>query len=890
VATRARFGRLPRSAPSLTATIVALAQQYEAQRETNLLSAWNDGGLFEGKKVTDEMVLAYLKEKRDGLSHDDPMWDHYDQQLSQYTFAIENSKMELKYQQNKIGEGAMVAFYKKWAGKVPRNSEAWRDRMKLAAGYADRARSAAAGRASASRVTEFENSWNNAAKKGVAFDVITAFVNAEAHNQGIISGNEQLGDLNPMEGDGAAVNTLWDRIATAPEYADERADMAKQIEKQTGKPFTGGFGKDAWVGYQQDKIDGLKAQKKAARKAGYSSYEDEADKGIEQVRAAKNIVGGYDEQEEYEFGRAQWEEVILDPNSTPHQIDAANKKWLAKLGQLEQRLAAQLKTGEFDDNLGLIRQEIKTMKGDETPTTHWKHKFGGGGTASGGNDASDTAMSMKANDQKLKLLGEKNSDGSPKYALTKTRALDDPTPWNPTPGNFKSLPWGVVAVGSLPDASSYVPMPSIPGDPKSAPVLVGIVPTPVKVTSKVYNASTGETAIAERPTEDIWFITTPSGTTGIKYKDSAGEWRFTPDIGALTGGEAPDGTGPGAKGRITMTTGGVTLEVPAVNGAVPLTGSLWEPSYHDNGLNGAMTSRVAKSAYGLDLIGGEAKNKAGGNIYVPTTSAQKSAYNMSGSAILTALRAELGDDPKVLGAAIIDSDAKRATVLGNTTEEQQRYRVGAILGNPVPVAALRGEVEKAGGKSVEQATLDRLTSGGTDQITEDLREGNRAYLENRKVTWTRNTTTPSDALKPRSSQVRDYMPDLLQPGALAGYFGGQLKKVSDKPNDGVGFAISGPTSASAPKGGFIPFGLRLLNANGVLPPVTPPKAATPPPPKEPPKKEPPKQEPPKVSTTGTNLFGSKNYTGTRQVAGGRREVWKNGVLVSVTDPRGRTMF
>lgn len=889
MATRARFGRLPRSAPSLTATIVALAQQYEAQRETNLLSAWNDGGLFEGKKVTDEMVLAFLKEKRDGLSHDDPMWDHYDQQLSQYTFAIENSKMELRYQQHKVSEGAMVGFYKKWAGKVPRNSEAWRERMKLAAGYADRARSAAAGRASAARATEFENSWNSAAKKGAAFDILTSFVNAEAHNQGIISGNEQLGDLDPMQGDGAAVLALWDRIATAPEYADERAALAKQIEKQTGRPFTGGFGKDAWVGYQQDKLDGLRAQKKAAKKAGYSSYEDQADKGIEEVRAAKNIVGGYDEQEEYEHGRAAWEDVVLDPNSTPHQIDAANKKWLTKLGQLEQRLAAQLKPGEFDDNLGLIRQEINTMKGDETPTTHWKTKFGGG-SSSGMNDATATALSIKSNTEKLKLLGETNSDGTPKYVLTKTGSIDAPdVPVAPGPSNFKTLPWGVVPVTSLPDTAAYVPMPSVPGDPKSTPVLVGILPLPVTITSKVTNKDTGETAIADRPTEDIWFITTPSGTTGIKYKDSSGQWRFTPDIGALTGGEAPDGTGPGATGKMTMTTKGVTLDVPAVNGAVPITSSLWEPSYYDTGLNSAMTSRVAKSTYGLDLIGGEAKNKAGGTIYVPTSSSQRGAYNMGGAAIMSALRAELGDDPAVLGPAVIDSDAKRATVLGNTTEEQQRLRVAAILGNPVPVASLRGEVEKAGGKSVEQATIDRLTSGGTDQITEDLREGNRAYLENRKVTWTRNTTTPADLLKPRSSQVRDYMPDLLQPGALAGYFASQLKQAGDRPN-----SLGQATARATP----LPYGLGgAMAATGApggmftsVPAVKPTQPTQPTKPKEPPKQEPPKQEPPKVSTTGTNLFGSSNYTGTRVVAGGRREVWKNGKLVSVTDPRGRTMF
>ena len=157
MARRGRFGRLPRSSPDLTSTIVAMGREYQNKQDQNILNwvvpkeklaeenSWDKGGKVDGKVVTDEYLLSYVAKRRDGLAKDDPLYAEMDQKLSEYTFSVANSKQELKYAQHKVSDGAMSSFYNKWAGKLPQNSEAWRNMMTLSAQYHDRAKSGSGG-------------------------------------------------------------------------------------------------------------------------------------------------------------------------------------------------------------------------------------------------------------------------------------------------------------------------------------------------------------------------------------------------------------------------------------------------------------------------------------------------------------------------------------------------------------------------------------------------------------------------------------------------------------------------------------------------------------------------------------------------------------------------
>lgn len=121
-----RFGRAPRTAPSYTSTIIAIAREAQQQRDSNIMDAWQKGGTFEGKKVTDALVLKYWKDRAGGVSKDDPLHDTYQNAVTNLDYTIHESKMTAAYALGKKSDGEMVSFYLGWAKKIPKDSEFYR--------------------------------------------------------------------------------------------------------------------------------------------------------------------------------------------------------------------------------------------------------------------------------------------------------------------------------------------------------------------------------------------------------------------------------------------------------------------------------------------------------------------------------------------------------------------------------------------------------------------------------------------------------------------------------------------------------------------------------------------------------------------------------------------
>lgn len=142
MARRGRTGRLPRSAPSLTNTIVAIAREMQRQRDENIMSAWKSGGMFEGQKVTDELILKHWKSRLAGVAKDDPLYDMYKNAVTQYEYAIAESKMTAGYAQGNVSDSQAAAFYINWSKKIPKDSEFYRQLLRDAGRYtaASRAR------------------------------------------------------------------------------------------------------------------------------------------------------------------------------------------------------------------------------------------------------------------------------------------------------------------------------------------------------------------------------------------------------------------------------------------------------------------------------------------------------------------------------------------------------------------------------------------------------------------------------------------------------------------------------------------------------------------------------------------------------------------------------
>ena len=92
-----RFGHLPGSAPDLTGTIVALMEAYERQRDSNIIDAWQNGGEFEGRPVTDERLMQWYKTRRSQFTKDDPEYDYWDH-VHAHKFALFAEKFEQESQ------------------------------------------------------------------------------------------------------------------------------------------------------------------------------------------------------------------------------------------------------------------------------------------------------------------------------------------------------------------------------------------------------------------------------------------------------------------------------------------------------------------------------------------------------------------------------------------------------------------------------------------------------------------------------------------------------------------------------------------------------------------------------------------------------------------------
>ena len=152
---RGQFGRLPRVQPSLTGTLVSIAREMQAREDQNIMDAWKNGGLFQGKKATDDVTLAYWQNRMKNLSPDDPNYDTFRNQVMQLQYGIEQSKQDLLHVQGKISDAQYAQFFLKWSSKVPKDSEFWRTLQKDAAQLIESAKAKGRANADKARADQF---------------------------------------------------------------------------------------------------------------------------------------------------------------------------------------------------------------------------------------------------------------------------------------------------------------------------------------------------------------------------------------------------------------------------------------------------------------------------------------------------------------------------------------------------------------------------------------------------------------------------------------------------------------------------------------------------------------------------------------------------------------
>lgn len=400
--TRARFGRLPRSAPSLTSTIVSLAEQYQADRDRNIETAWKSGGLFEGKKVTDEMFLNHWKERLAGVSQDDPMWDYYNNLIYSYQFTIEESKMGQKYAEESVSDAEMAAFYRKWANKMPMNSQNYRQLMTQAAKFKAASTSRGYGRSSQAAVKAYnarqQRTYN---EHEAAYDTATALIARYAVDAGYLDSN----DLNDAD-------YGWSKLTNATgendpsNFADLLSDIGDDprvreamtaIIKRQDPHFSGTFTEDSLALLANNARNGALTRARRARKAGDTSGASAADKAADNYAKSSMVIratlgpngkdNGFVEQNE--AYRAEMD-AVLAPNSgaSPTERAMATQRyanWLA--GDGTQQLMKSFPAGSFDPLsknynpyasglMGRIKNTYNALNGKPTGQTLKDDTFG----------------------------------------------------------------------------------------------------------------------------------------------------------------------------------------------------------------------------------------------------------------------------------------------------------------------------------------------------------------------------------------------------------------------------------------------------------------------------------------------------------------------------------
>jgi hypothetical protein len=230
------FGRLPRAAPDLTNSIVALVREAQAQVDQNMVSAWKGGGKVDGKGVDDDRLLKHLKSRRDQISPDDPAWDDWNNNFIQYDFAINESKMALKNDQGKISDGEMAAFYRKWAGRedVQKDSEFYRSLLSRAAKWNAAAKQRSAGNG-ARAAAEAHANWANGYYKDHVQGAETAngYLLAIAQTYGAAPPSaNSLDDIDPNSvAYGKFMDVIEDGKSDDPNVQGLIDEMTRQVQK-----------------------------------------------------------------------------------------------------------------------------------------------------------------------------------------------------------------------------------------------------------------------------------------------------------------------------------------------------------------------------------------------------------------------------------------------------------------------------------------------------------------------------------------------------------------------------------------------------------------------------------------------------------------------------------
>lgn len=315
---RGSFGLQPRVVPDVTNRIIALAREYEAKRDQNIMDAWRNGGTFEGKKATDEMVLAYWRERMDGLDEGDPTYEAAKNQVMQLQYAIEQSKADLLHVQGKMSTMEYANFFLRWAKKVPKNSEFYRTLQKDAAQLIEQAKAKARAGAERRKTEAFNAFVKQTTDQKIAIgDAMTKALQDLSNSTGLsITGN---GD--------ELLALLTQNIKANPDQYNILIDTIRKADPGWDGQFT-----EQYFSQQiREATRGYELIADRAQKQGFVSAYVSASQGQAAMSQWGQNLRVWPIAESYSIAEAAFRRVMDDPNASVMDKQAAASAFSAAL-------------------------------------------------------------------------------------------------------------------------------------------------------------------------------------------------------------------------------------------------------------------------------------------------------------------------------------------------------------------------------------------------------------------------------------------------------------------------------------------------------------------------------------------------------------------------------
>lgn len=438
---RGSFGLQPRVAPNVTNQIVALAREYVAKRDALIMDAWRSGGTFEGKKATDEMVLAYWREREKDLAKGDPEYEQAKNQIMQLTYAIEQSKADLKHVQGKMSDGEYAQFFIRWANKVPANSEFYRVLQKDAAQLIESAKEKARVNGEKARVEAFNNFVKTTQAKDIAIgDAMTAALTDLSNQTGLsITGN---GD--------ELLTLLTQNVAANPAQYRALLDTIHAADPH----WNGVLDESYLTTHIQQATQGWSLIADRAQKGGYVSAYASATKGEADMALWGQHLKVWPVATSYTNAENSFLRVWNDPNAS--QMDKQNAA-----AQFSSRLSTLANTPGIDPGAKtMIEADAQRLLGQDA----------------GDNPSFGAAMLGRAG------VDQNTAATVGYYTQLSAEMAANPTAWAYAPvdknGQFDPSghgPLGIVPAGTVPPGSQAVVIPGANGQAVMAMVPVHTV-------------------------------------------------------------------------------------------------------------------------------------------------------------------------------------------------------------------------------------------------------------------------------------------------------------------------------------------------------------------------------------------------------------------------------